>query len=127
MPTLLARTAASVNGGDPVTSALTTIATNSLLGAIAVLGMTVMWLWIRRESARADRNEAALAANHIQMQEKVIPLLADAARVVAEGTVANREIARVLAEGQSANREMARLLADATAALRDAQPTRDAR
>lgn len=101
------------SGGDPITGALTSIATSSILGACAVLGLFVMWMWLRRETARADRNEQALAAQNSQMQEKVIPILAEAARV--------------LAEGQSGNREMARLLADATAALRDAQPSRERR
>ncbi len=108
----IASASVAVTGGDPVTNALTNIATTSILGSCAVLGLFVMWMWLRRETARADRNEAALAAQNAQMQEKVIPTLAEAARV--------------LAEGQAGNREMARLLAEATAALRDLQ-TRERR
>lgn len=61
------------------------------LGAFAIIALVFFRTVYRRETERADRAEAALAQLNLDVREKVIPVLTEANRLVAEATALARE------------------------------------
>jgi hypothetical protein len=61
-----------------------------VLGAFALFGLWFFRTVYKRETERADRAEAALADLNRDVREKVIPVLTEAARAVADATLVMR-------------------------------------
>lgn len=69
------------------------LAKNGLLG-LAVLALGVIaYRLILRETARADRAEAALAELNREIREKAIPALMESARATTDATQAVKDMA----------------------------------
>lgn len=62
-----------------------------VLGAFAIIALVFFRTVYCRETKRADRAEAALAQLNLDVREKVIPVLTEANRLVAEATALARE------------------------------------
>lgn len=75
-------------GGDAVTA---TFLQFGVLGAFALVSLGFYLSVYKRETARADRAEQRLEELHRDMRDKVIPVLTDATRTLADVTSTLRD------------------------------------
>lgn len=76
---------------DPAGDVTAVFLQYGVLGAFALFGLWFFRTVYKRETERADRAEAALAVLNQDVREKVIPVLTEAARAVADATIALRD------------------------------------
>jgi hypothetical protein len=62
-----------------------------VLGAFAIIALAFFRTVYRRETQRADRAEAALSELNRDIREKVIPVLTEANRTVADAAILLRD------------------------------------